>query len=424
MGALTLAGALPALAASALSDHVADRSGQHFAAARIAALEWCDQGVIGDITTDRSGGDATADWTSDADGVGAEPHFREPPGGAHSAVTRRDDELTAAADVANLRFAPDCAPFAEARDPDEGAGRELPDLLRDEDLVVLESVRTLADWTVQDGARATMEVEGLEILGEPVDLADGPYRTDVIEEGAHGDSVHVEVTAEKHVAELFDERTTATTANAWLTIRFAVSWLAEDGEETASADYLLELAQAGVHSEKATGEATGTGTPGEGDGDTEPGGGTADATPTRGVSGGTPKSGEASEPPVLTGNPTPEPDPQPAPPPERGASGTTPPASPSATDPGPRTPPPSAPSAPQRRPSSTPSPTQPTPAQPVLPAPTPPRQPGRADHPGYLPITGSALFSLIGSGLVALGGGSAAIYLGRSRKAGIDGDDR
>ncbi|ASU83079.1 hypothetical protein CDO52_10080 [Nocardiopsis gilva YIM 90087] len=419
---MTLAGALPALAASALSDPLADRAGQHYAAARIAALEWCGQGVIGDVTTDRAGGDATADWTSDADGVGTEPHFREPPDQAYSAVTRRNDELTAAAGVANLRFTPDCAPFAEPLDADDGDERDVPDLLRDEDLVALDSARTLADWTAQDGARATMEIEGLEILGEPVDLVDGPYRTDFTEERDDGDSIQVEVTAEKHVAELVDELPTATTANAWLAIRLTVAWLDEDGEETASSEYRLELAQAGVHSEGPTGDATGDREPSDGDGDADPSAGTPDASPTGDASGGTPKSGDASEPPVLKGDPTPEPNPQPAPPPEHGASGPTPPASPSATDPSPRTPP-SSPSA--TRPSPTPSSPRPTStvAQPVLPAPTPPRQPGRSNHPGYLPITGSALVSLIGSGLVAIGGGSAAIYLGRSRKAGIDGDD-
>ncbi|MBB6172809.1 hypothetical protein HNR23_002869 [Nocardiopsis mwathae] len=422
-GALTLAGALPALAASAFSPIGADPAGAHYAAARIAAVEWCVQGVIGDVDTDRAGGDDTADWSRDADRIGAAPHFRIPPGTAHSAVTRAEDGLTAVAAVTDLRFTPDCGPFAV---PDDSGGEHVPTAFQDTDTVAVGYAEASASWSQEEGARARIAVEGLEILGEPVDLGEGPYRDGFTEEGDDGDSVRVEVTAERYVTEV-DEgvphgsgpgaAAAPGTANAWLAIRFDVAWLDRDGEPTDTVAYRLDLAQAGVHSAAPpTGPADGGAT--RGGGSHTPAGEDAGSTGGGGATG-------ASEPPVFSGNPTPEPDPQPAPPPPgRGADVSPAPETPRGPEPSPRPRSPSSASAsaPPQVTGAPPSPRpSPTVAQPVLPAPTPPvSDSGGSDR---LPITGSALFGLVGSGLVALGGGSAAIYLGRARKAGIDGDD-
>nr|WP_255430131.1 hypothetical protein [Streptomonospora sp. PA3] len=408
-------------------------SGEPEAAARIAFVDWCGRGAIG--AAGAAGNAQTssgADWSADPRHVSTGRHFPEEPADAYSSVVHESGRLTAAAGIAGVRFSPDCrtAPGVSLPVPvAEAFGRD--------HLLALDSAASTAWWSAASGPSAQITVKGLTVLGRPADVSDGAYTGTFTAASADG-TVSVTVRAERGVARPAQSadapyRTAKPLrAAAWLSVRFEVVRLDADGEQIGAFDYAVEFAGAAVHvpaggvpandapsggataapDPRATHESPGPGAtadPGPGTvGD--PGaaagsaGGSVGAPPSDGPAGG--GSPAATAPP---GDPAGDSTAETARPPGDGGG-----ASADAGE----------------------APTQQEPAPgPTVAAPTDPEhapsvEPGEDADPasgepagGRLPVAGSALIGLVATGLAALGGGGTAIYLGRGRKSGFDGDD-
>jgi hypothetical protein len=350
-GACAVAGALAVAVPAAADPTAPGTGGAHVATGRIAAVEWCGHGVVGDVDTDRAGHADTATWGDDHQGVGGAEHFTAPPAAADAAAERSDTALRSTAAVSGLRFDPSCAPVAEP-------GGTVADAFGADDLVTLDAAASTAEWTAGSGAEAEITVEGLRVLGQDADLADGSYEATFSRPLDNGGTAVLEVSVEQHAAALTEGAAHATTATAGLALRFEAAEVDAQGRRTGTTEYRLDLASAGVHS-----------------------------------------SGPAASPGTTL---TPDAD-------------RSEPAEPSPSDAAP------SPSSPPATPDPAPSPSPSAAGTPTEGTWTPGTAPPRPD--GSLPVAGSALFGLVGAGLAAVGGGAAAIYLGRSRKSGFDGDD-
>ncbi|MFC3999182.1 hypothetical protein ACFOVU_24905 [Nocardiopsis sediminis] len=355
LAAAALASA-PFAAAPAVADPAAPGSGPHSATARMATVEWCAQGPIGDADTDRDGAESTASWSDDPDGAASGRHFPDGPPAGYGVAERGDSSLWAASAVRDLRFDPACSAAA-------AEGGTVADAFGAEHLVALDSAESTASWTREEGAEAELAVRGLSILGEPADLGDGAYEETFTRSLDDGTTVLLAVTAQQYAeADAADPGASApvgagSAADAWLGITFQVTEVAPEDGTTQYAEYRLDLAAAGVRT-------SGADEPGP-----TPSGEPHAASPTP------PESDSAEPSPPESTGPTPTPSPVPSP-------------SVSA--------PPPAGWAPSEVPQS---------------------------RDGSLPVAGSALVGLVGAGIAALAGGATAIYLGRARKSGFDGDD-
>ncbi|WP_152513430.1 hypothetical protein [Nocardiopsis baichengensis] len=261
--ALVLAACAGPVAADSARPDAPGTGGEHFAGARIAAVDWCGTGVIGDLNSDRSRGPAAARWAPGAHGadgpggVAGEQHFPAPPDAGVSKVSVGRDALVSEASLNDVHFSPSCArPQGEGdEDPEdedpEGAGpegaRDLAGLFGADDLVVVETVESQARWTPERGASARMEVHGLQVLGHDVDVGAGTYERTFTATGPDG-PVEVDFTARASVTELPDGQSGATTAAAGLDMEFGVTGPAAEGREPEERTYRLELADVSVHS--------------------------------------------------------------------------------------------------------------------------------------------------------------------------------
>ncbi|MDA0564970.1 hypothetical protein LG943_11655 [Streptomonospora sp. S1-112] len=412
-GALAFSAILPA-AADPITPFLPGDPDHPSATARIAAVEWCRSGAVGEIGTGPADGSVTADWSADPDHVATVRHFSHRPASAYSTVTRDGDRLTAAAGITDVSFAPDCKPAGRGGDP---LGVPLSTAFGGAALVALDSAASSAWWTPSGGLGADIAVEGLEILGAPADLADGRH-TDTFTTDLGRGTLSVRVSAERREREPGSggRGDGPGTASAWLSLRFEVDRLNADGARIDGFDYGVDFTGVSVHTpdtdpstagdtpEPPTTGATGpepTGPPGGGSGGS--GGGQQDGS-------ADPASPATDDSPADTGpDPgTPEPDIAP----DRsggeeqsgGGSGSVP-----ADDPVPR-----------------PTVSAPVPDLDDIPTGStdPAGGPPVTSPDGRLPVAGSALAGLIATGLAALGGGGAALYLGRSRKSGLDDDLR
>ncbi|WP_026120499.1 hypothetical protein [Nocardiopsis potens] len=412
LAAIGCAGALAA-AAPAAADAAGSASpgagAEHAATARIAAVEWCGMGTIGEVETGYGGGPAVAHWDGADDGAGGDQHFRSAPERAYSRVSADGAALSARASITDARLDPSCAllPAADG-EPD----RRLAEAFGAEDLAAVEAVESRARWTEERGATADLEVRGLEVLGEPVDLeaaGDGAVERTFTADGPAG-PVRVDLTARASEHGLSEGGETATAAWAGLTLQFDVTAAggAEEGaEEEAAADvsgtYRVDLAGAGVHGGRVLTEPS---PPEEGGTDPSPrpspGPERAPRTePSPEETGGGDRGGErpgeepGTEGPGGTGDRPTEPG---------GGAGST--------GPGPGG-------------GASPSPS----AEPQSPSGESGAD-GLALDPdastggggGRLPVTGQALIGMAATGLASLAAGAAALYLGRSRSS-ASGDD-
>lgn len=243
------------VAADAARPDAPGTGGEHFAGARIAAVDWCGTGVIGDLNSDRSRGPAAARWAPGAQGadgpggVAGEQHFPAPPDPGVSKVSVGPDALVSEASLNDVHFSPSCArPRGEGA---EGGGprgvQDLADLFGADDLVVVETVESQARWTPERGASARLEVHGLQVLGHDVEVGAGTYERTFTATGPDG-PVEVDFTARASVSELPDGQARATTAAAGLDMEFDVTGPADEGREPEERTYRLELADVSVHS--------------------------------------------------------------------------------------------------------------------------------------------------------------------------------
>ncbi|MFC4561219.1 hypothetical protein ACFO4E_05030 [Nocardiopsis mangrovi] len=352
IAAAALAGVPLAAVEPAGADPVAPGSGTHAATARMATVEWCDQGPIGDADTDRDGAESSAAWSG---GPASGRHFPDGPAGGYGVAERGDTSLWAASAVHDLRFDPACSAAAAAD------GGTVADAFGAEHLVALDSAESTASWTRDEGAEAELAVRGLSILGEPADLGDGDYEQTFTRSREDGGTVLLTVTARQHAEADSDGPAAsggaaAAGAGAWLALTFQVTDTGPEKGTARYAEYRLDLAVAGVRTDRAA----------------EPG------------------PGPSGEPRSATPDPSESEPAEPSPPESAG-------------------------------PSPSPSPV-PTPAVPAPPAGWSPSEAPQS-RDGSLPVAGSALVGLVGAGIAAVAGGAAAIYLGRARKSGFDGDD-
>ncbi|MDA2810554.1 hypothetical protein O4J56_07885 [Nocardiopsis sp. RSe5-2] len=275
-GALLAAASVGTAAADAVRPDSPGTGGEHFAGARIAAVDWCGTGVVGDLNSDRSEGPATARWappegtdgpegaerSEGPGGVAGEQHFPEPPEAGISRVTAGRDALSAEASVVGVHFSPSCALVQDGASGTGGSGgqdegahatsgdEDLAALFGADDLVVVGTVESQAQWTRERGATARLDVQDLQVLGHEVEVGAGTYERTFTATGPDG-PVEVDFTARATVTELPDGQPGATTASAGLDMEFDVTSPAEDGEEPERRTYRLELAGTSVHSERA-----------------------------------------------------------------------------------------------------------------------------------------------------------------------------
>ncbi|MFC7741932.1 hypothetical protein ACFQXA_14710 [Nocardiopsis composta] len=125
-------------------------------------------GTIGEVETDRGGGPAAAHWDGADDGAEGDQHFRSAPERAYSRVSADGAALSARASITDARFDPSCALLPA---PGDGPDQRLAEAFGAEDLAAVDAVESRARWTEEHGATADLEVRGLEVLGEPIDLA-------------------------------------------------------------------------------------------------------------------------------------------------------------------------------------------------------------------------------------------------------------
>ncbi|GAA4909930.1 hypothetical protein [Streptomonospora salina] len=421
--ALALTGGLPASAGSAASTGPAasaapTESGQEHptgASARIAYVDSCGRGAIGRVGTgDGAVGDTAADWSEDPSGVAGDVHFAAEPDNAYSSVIYDGGRLTAAAGVAGVRFTPDC----RADGPVPSARPRVTDAFGRDSLLELDSASSTAWWSAASGSGARITVRGLEILGRTADVSDGDYTGTFTADSGDG-QVTVSVTARRRVDAPEEGGPPPASggpppperAGASLSVRFEVARVDADGDPVSEFHYGVEFAGTAVRI-PAGGVPE---TPGPGAATAAPDPGPTVASPASPASPGVPEeTGDAPEDPPPAARSDDAEDPEPTsrpgtaagatrsaepPPGARGASG----------DPAPRE-----------------SATGPTVAAPTVPEHAPSVDPGSGGtNPagGRLPVAGSALIGLVATGLAALGGGGTAIYLGRGRKSGFDGDD-
>ncbi|MFW5416998.1 hypothetical protein J0910_10310 [Nocardiopsis sp. CNT-189] len=409
LAAIGCAGAL-ASAAPAAADAAGSASpgagAEHAATARIAAVEWCGMGTIGEVETDHGGGPAAAHWDGANDGAEGDRHFRSAPERAYSRVSADGAALNARASITDAHLDPACAllPAAGGGEP----AQRLAEAFGAEDLASVEAVESRARWTEERGAAADLEVRGLEVLGEPIDLEaaeGGAVERTFTAEGPAG-PVRVDLTARASEHGLPEGGETATAAWAGLTLQFDVAAAggAEQGEAAdVSGTYRVDLAGTGVHGGRVLTEPS---PPEDGGGGTEPSPRPAPGPehaprtePSPEETGGGDRGGErpgeepGTEGPGGTGDRSTEPG---------GGTGSTGPgggASPS--------------------PSSGPQSPTGTPGTDGL-ALDPDASTGGGG--GRLPVTGQALIGMAATGLASLAAGAAALYLGRSRSS-ASGDD-
>lgn len=409
-GALAFSAILPA-AADPIAPFLPGDPDHPSATARIASVEWCRTGSVGEIGTGPADGSVTADWSADPDHVATVRHFSHRPASAYSSVSRDGDRLTAKAGITDVSFAPDCKPAGRGGDP---LGIPLSTAFGGAALVALDSAASSAWWTPSGGLGADIAVEGLEILGAPADLADGRH-TDTLTTDLGRGTLSVRVSAERREREPDGSAGRGDgpgTASAWLSLRFEVARLDADGTRVDGFDYGVEFTGVSVHTTDTDPSTTGDSPEPPATGATGP-----DPTGPPGGSGGSghqdgpadPTAPGADDSPAATGpDPgTAEPDTtgdRPAGEESGGGGGGSVPAD----DPVPR----------------------PTVSAPIPDSDEIPTGPAGSSGPpvtspdGRLPVAGSALAGLIATGLAALGGGGAALYLGRSRKSGLDDDLR
>ena len=263
-GVLLAAASVGTAAADAVRPEAPGTGGEHFAGARIAAVDWCGTGVVGDLNSDRSEGPATARWappegaegaehSEGPGGVAGEQHFPEAPEAGVSRVAAGRDMLTAEASVSAVHFSPSCA-LGQGEGPRTPAqDEELAAVFGADDLVVVGKVESQAQWTRERGATARLDVQDLQVLGHEVEVGAGTYERTFTAAGPDG-PVEVDFTARATVTELPDGRPGATTASAGLDMEFDVVSPAEEGEEPERRTYGLELAGTSVHSERAVQE--------------------------------------------------------------------------------------------------------------------------------------------------------------------------
>ncbi|MFD0804161.1 hypothetical protein ACFQZU_22990, partial [Streptomonospora algeriensis] len=219
------------------------------AGARIAFVDWCGRGGIGQTGTDSGAGyHSSADWSGDPGEVAGDRHFPAEPDDAYSSVVYESGRLTATAGVAGVRFTPQCRI--------DGSGSSAPASLTEafgrDALLVLDSASSTAWWSAASGPSAQVTVRGLEILGRPADISDGDYTGTFTADSADGE-ITVAVKAERSVSE--PERTGqqprggpgARRAEAFLSVRFEVARVDADGEPVSEFDYGVEFAGAAVH---------------------------------------------------------------------------------------------------------------------------------------------------------------------------------
>ncbi|QBI55318.1 hypothetical protein [Streptomonospora litoralis] len=479
--AITLSAVLPAFADQG-PPPAPESAGQPAASARIAFVDWCGRGAIGEIGTAGSGaafrGDA--EWSDDPEGVAAGRHFAADPADAYSSVVREGARLTAAAGITDVRFTPECRSAAGASPAvpvAEAFGRDA--------LLVLDSAASTAWWSATSGPQAQITVNGLKILGQPADVSDGDYTNTFTADSGEG-AITVAVSAQRRVSEpsgtLLPQaaprppatsrpqvtpgqattgqptpgqpttpgpsatsrppaspqaqatpgppatsrphaESTAARAAAWLSVRFEVARVDAEGKPISGFDYAIEFVGAAVHV-PVDGTAGGEATPRDDRSPSEPGATPADpGDSTAGSIGGGPGDPAGSGGGPTQGAAAPSDRPTGTEADQNGAWSADPPATPPAETPdddgqGP------ADEAPTQ---SDPAP-GPTVAAPTDPEHAPSVEPGGGADPagapddGRLPVAGSALVGLVVTGLAALGGGGTAIYLGRGRKSGFDGD--
>ncbi|GAA4946152.1 hypothetical protein GCM10023224_31900 [Streptomonospora halophila] len=391
-------------------------AGRPEAGARIAYVDWCGQGAIGEVGTSGGAGSITsAHWGADPADVATDRHFPAEPDDAYSSVVYDSGRLTAAAGVTGVRFTPDCRPdTASAALPvAEAFGREA--------LLVLESATSTAWWSAASGPDARISVRGLKILGQSADVSDGDYSKTFTAESGDG-TITVAVSAERGVSRPAvpatppSQDSRANRAAAWLSVRFEVARIDAEGDPVSAFDYGVRFVGAAVH------------VPAGGVPATEPPPDSAAPSP---EPGGAPAADDG--PPATTGSGDGPDGPSPSAAPSGGAE-AAPRADPGSMA-GSATGPPTASPDPTGSPGGdeTEAPTQRDPAPgPTVEPPTAPGDETSADpgagadqddaSGGRLPVAGGALAGLVATGLAALGGGGTAIYLGRGRKTGFDGD--
>ncbi|GAB3453376.1 hypothetical protein GCM10027570_32520 [Streptomonospora sediminis] len=426
------------------------------ASARIAYVDWCDQGAIGGITTSGSGAEdiAAADWSTDPRGLGGSRHFADSPDHAFSSVVRKDSRLTAVSGVSDVRFNPDCraVPGASPGTPVAAAfGRGA--------LLTLDSASSSAWWSADSGPQAKTTVRGLEILGRPADVSDGDYARTFTADSGTG-KVAVAVTAEQGVSRFTASEHAADSAGlraaAGLSVRFEVARIDAEGNPVSGFEYSVEFAGAAVRVPDTSGplaedpRATATPTPPptptpiptpssstaetgapESAGPTESAEPTGPADPGNSAGSGRPDQPDQSGRPDQSAGPGGSggsADPLPTDTPTGAGTGSA------AGDSRDR--PPGAAAVDGTSSATADAPTQQDPAPgPTVAAPTDPehapsvdpggtgQDPADSSGIGRLPVAGGALAGLVATGLAALGGGGTAIYLGRGRKSGLDRDD-
>ncbi|MDT0304740.1 hypothetical protein [Streptomonospora wellingtoniae] len=408
-----LAPVLPAEAEQAPALAPGD-SGKPEAGARIAYVDWCGQGAIGQVDTSGGAGSiTTAHWDADPDDVATERHFPAGPDDAYSSVVYDSGRLTATAGVTGVRFTPDCR-----RGDSASAALPVAEAFDREALLVLESATSTAWWSAASGPDARISVRGLKVLGQPADVSDGDYSSTFTADSGDG-TVTVAVSAERGVSRPAESATPPSQdsrprhAAAWLSVRFEVARIDAEGDPVSAFDYGVRFVGAAVHVPSGGVPAT----------EPPPGSGTASPEPGQ--------APHADDEPHATADSGGVPDgasPTAAPPGGGGAAPSTDPGSMAGAATGSPSEPPEAPGG-----DATDAPTQRDPAPgPTVAPPTAPGDESSADpvegadqddaSGGRLPVAGGALAGLVATGLAALGGGGTAIYLGRGRKTGFDGD--
>lgn len=415
--ALALSGVIPAAAAPSASapPMASGEKGVPEASARIAFVDWCSRGAVGQTgAEDGAGHDDSAGWRDAPGEVAGDRHFPAEPEDAYSSVVYDSGRLTAAAGVTGIRFTPDC----RIDDSALSTPTSVTDAFGREALLVLDSAASTAWWSAASGPSAQITVRGLEILGRSADVSDGDYTGTFTADSGDG-KITVAVEAERHVSKpgksgqppsggpSGDQR-----AEAFLSVRFEVDRVDAEGKPVSEFDYGVEFAGTAVHI--PAGGVPGTQAPGP---ETE----TASPEPEATFVAPEPpgplnESADAPEDTRPTTRSSGEEDPETTLRPDdpQGAATTDPTASPSGDA--------------ATEPTQQESASGPTVAAPTDPEHAPSVGPGGADPGGEptggrLPVAGSALIGLVATGLAALGGGGTAIYLGRGRKSGFDGDD-
>ena len=338
-----------------------------FATARIAAVDWCGMGDVGAVGdgTGRAAAPSAARWDSGGDGVAGPQHFPDAPEHADSSAAQSDRRLEARAAVEGLRFDPECA----ALPGEDGESTPLAAVFGADALVAVESADARARWTPDAGAAADVDVRGLEVLGEPVEVQDGPVERTFTANGPHG-PVSVEATVRVAEHELADGEHGSATASAGLALEFRVdTGSGADGGPDGS--YRVDLTGASVYAgdERAAPPAAPS-SPGP-DADRDSGERPSErgsAPPSGDGSGGGQDGGTSGTPEA-----EPEPEPSTGPGPDSGAGATADPRD-LALD------------------------------------------PSAVSGGGRLPVTGASLAAMSAAAALSIAAGAAAVYLARDRR--------